>query len=65
MPHPRHEIARHLEELTKPVIIKEIPDPIEICLDQKSRIAKRLKFSSNEVCLNDWFISISFLINIT
>ena len=49
MPHPRHEIARHLEELTKPVIIKELPDPIEMCLDQKSRIAKRLKFSSNQV----------------
>ena len=30
MPHPRHEIARHLEELTKPVIIKEIPDPISV-----------------------------------
>jgi hypothetical protein len=49
MPHPRHDIARHLEELTKPVIIKELPDPVEMCLDQKYRIAKRLKFSINEV----------------
>lgn len=49
MPHPRHDIARYLEEITKPVIVKEIADPIERCLMLKSNIAKNLRFSSKEV----------------
>ena len=47
VPHPRHDIARYLEEITKPVLIKELPDPTELCLQQKSRIAKTLKFSTS------------------
>ena len=51
-PHPRHDIARYLEEITKPIIIRELPDPIERCLASNSRIAKNLKFSTKEVSLN-------------
>lgn len=48
MPHPRHDIARYLEEITKPVIIKELPDPVENCLKLKTNIAKSLKFSTKQ-----------------
>jgi hypothetical protein len=37
-----------LEEITKPVIIKELPDPIERCLDNKNKIAQKYKFTTNE-----------------
>ena len=49
MPKPRHDIARYLEEITKPVLIKEIPDPTEKCAEAKNRIALRLKFNTDTV----------------
>ena len=48
-PRPRHEIPRFLEEITKPVIEREVPDPIEKCIGFKSDNAKRLKLSTNDV----------------
>ncbi|RNA24251.1 charged multivesicular body 1a [Brachionus plicatilis] len=44
MPKPRHDIARYLEEITKPLIVKELPDPIETCIQSKLNIKKKLKF---------------------
>lgn len=43
-PKPRHDIARYLEELTKPVIIRHIPDPVETCVESKSNLRTKLKF---------------------
>lgn len=57
MPHPRHDIARYLEEITKPVLIKEIKDPIDGCLTYKSRLAKSLKFSTNEAIEFEKFLA--------
>lgn len=47
MPKPRHDIARYLEELTKPVIIKQLPDPIETCFKSKLNIIKNLKMGTD------------------
>ena len=49
MPKPRHDIARYLEDITKPMLIKEIPNPVDRCVEAKSRIGSRLKFSTNDV----------------
>ena len=48
-PKPRHDIARFLEEITKPEIIKEIPNPVDKCVELKKSVAKALKFGSTEV----------------
>lgn len=54
MPKPRHEVARYIEEITRPVIIRELPDQVEKCVENKSFVAKNLKFSTSEVlvCTN-------------
>jgi hypothetical protein len=57
MPHPRHDIARYLEEITKPVLIKEIPDPIDGCLSNKSHLASSLKLSTNEAIEFERFLA--------
>jgi len=57
MPHPRHDIARYLEEITKPVLIKELPDPIDRCIRNKSSLAKSLKFSTNEAIEFEKFLA--------
>ncbi|CAF0745175.1 unnamed protein product [Brachionus calyciflorus] len=44
MPKPRHDVARYLEELTKPVIVRELPDPVEMCSKSKAQIANNLRF---------------------
>jgi hypothetical protein len=51
MPHPRHDISRYLEEITKPVIIKKLPDQLEKCKEFKFRIAKMLKFTTADVSI--------------
>lgn len=43
MPKPRHDIARYLEELTKPIVTKQLPDPIDTCFKSKINIRKNLK----------------------
>lgn len=48
VPHPRHDIARYLEEITKPVLIREVPDVVKKCTESKNRIAQNLKFSTKE-----------------
>lgn len=48
MPHPRHDTARYLEEITRPVLVRQVPDPIDTCVAQKAHIAKTLKFSTRE-----------------
>ena len=46
-PKPRHDVARFLEDITKPVIIRELPDPVESCAGSKTLLAKNLKFGPN------------------
>ena len=48
-PKPRHEIARFLEEITMPTIVKEIPDKTLACFTYKNYAAKNLKFSTEYV----------------
>ncbi len=49
MPKPRHDIARYLEEITKPILIREVSDPIEKCVEAKNRVASKLKFNTDNV----------------
>ncbi len=46
MPKPRHEIARYLEEITKPVLIRELADPVEQAFKDKQRLANKLKIGN-------------------
>ncbi|KAL7671989.1 hypothetical protein ACOME3_006887 [Neoechinorhynchus agilis] len=41
VPYPRHDRMRMLEEITKPVIEMEVPDPIEGCLRFKTAEMKK------------------------
>lgn len=57
MPKPRHDIARYLEEITKPVLIRELPDPVEQCYEAKKKISKRLKFDTEEAIEFERFLA--------
>lgn len=57
MPKPRHDVARFLEEITKPVIIRELPDPVEKCAQSKSNLSKILKFGPNSACEFEKFMA--------
>jgi hypothetical protein len=57
MPKPRHEIARYLEEITKPVLPKFRENPIENCIYIKKRIAKSLKFTTKSAIDFEVFLS--------
>jgi len=47
MPKPRHDTARYLEEITKPILVRELPDPIDMCLKDKQRLANTLKINTD------------------
>lgn len=57
-PRPRHEVARYLEEITKPIIVRQVPDQVEQCLSYKARNARILKQTTNDVYTNFHFLSI-------
>lgn len=51
-PRPRHEVARYLEEITKPIIVRQVPDQVEQCLSYKARNSRILKQTTNDVYTN-------------
>lgn len=51
-PRPRHEILRYLEEITKPVIIKQLPDQTTKCAIHHDRMKNKLKTNTDSVCFN-------------
>lgn len=57
MPKPRHDIARYLEEITKPVIVKELSDPVEKCIETKKIITDRLKFGTENAIEFERFLA--------
>lgn len=48
-PKPRHDIGRYLEELTRPVIIRQIPDIAEQCEKQRKYHEKNYKTTTDTV----------------
>ncbi len=66
-PRPRHYIARYLEEITKPVIIRQLPDTIALCSEFKEKQQRRVKSSINYViiCFRkiNWHIAVLNLLS--
>lgn len=48
-PKPRHDIARFLEEITQPVLIRQIPDRVKTCEGWKSNLEKKFKTTTDTV----------------
>jgi hypothetical protein len=49
IPRPRHELLRYLEEITKPVLIKQLPDPTEKCKKYNDSLDHTYKITTKSV----------------
>jgi hypothetical protein len=49
IPRPRHELLRYLEEITKPVINKQFPDPTEKCKEYNDSLDHTFKVTTKSV----------------
>ncbi len=50
-PKPRHDIPRFLEEITKPVIVRQLPDQVDLCAKYKKNTDKIFKFTTESVSM--------------